>query len=532
MGRRRIHPRPGELPDYVTSMLGVTSDARIEKLSGINNGVIRQARVLRGIPAARRQPLKACQAIVDKCQLKKRGRPPRRYERTQEEWISFIEDKNPQLLDWYDEGKTLAEIGKRVGLTRERVRQLVAHSGRASRTEQNEPNKNLAAELVRQGSTNKHIRARTGFAIATISQLRDEVGVPAPTRLTAIQRKIDSARHLLGVESDYKIAKRLGVRPHNVTHYRKILGIPPMSGANSRSRIDRARLESMFHEGKSDDEIALALDCAATSVSMIRSRLGLKRSTRVIKKSDEARFKAMIEAGKSDSEIANAFDCSINTVSLFRFRLDLPRRGYPRSHSMIDDTRLTTMFNDGMSDYEIAKEFGCASQTVACARYGLGLYRRKGHRSKVNEAQIEAMFNEGHSDKEIAIAVDRAPTTVTGIRLKLGLYKNAGPPPQKVDEVRLEAMFHEGSSDSEIATAFSCCITTVRKTRSRLELFRKCGSSKGSKIGKSAYELRRRGLKWSEVDRRLNRDNTCSIARLYALNHELPWPLPRKCNES
>jgi len=89
-------------------------------------------------------------------------------------------------------------------------------------------------------------------------------------------------------------------------------------------------------------------------------------------------------------------------------------------------------------------------------------------------------------------------------------------------------MFRKGMTDSEIAHALDCSCLTVKSIRCRLGLYR----SLVPKYNKAAYELRRQGLKWSEINIKLNRPNMCSSAKKYALVRGLQWPIPVGCNKS
>lgn len=126
--------------------------------------------------------------------------------------------------------------------------------------------------------------------------------------------------------NDLEIARQLGVANTTVGNWRRAAGLPTQ---NTRVTPEMsAQIRQMAAAGMTDTEIGLHLKIMPSCVCGHRRTKGIKSSI-AVRPRDSLRpaIVAMTAAGKSRAEIARALGCSGSYVSLVRWRMRHPNYG-------------------------------------------------------------------------------------------------------------------------------------------------------------------------------------------------------------
>ena len=170
------------------------------------------------------------------------------------------------------------------------------------------PDKVLAERL---GANSPHIKAE-----------REKRGIPVWEYVPPSEEKIKTVAHLVGVISDPKVAKMIGVPPQAIYNYRQKYGIETKVISPKHKdfvKINRDEVARLFHEGKTDEEIAEAVGGTPGTIVGIRNRLRLLRQEHGLPLSDTERetITRLRSEGHSMSEIARHLNRPHSTVAAF-----------------------------------------------------------------------------------------------------------------------------------------------------------------------------------------------------------------------
>ena len=151
---------------------------------------------------------------------------------------------------------------------------------------------------------------------------REKRGIPVFEYVPQNEEKIKAVAHLVGVISDPKVAKMIGVPPQAIYNYRQKYGIETKVISPKHKdfvKIDLDEVARLFHEGKTDEEIAEAVGSTPGTVVGIRNRLRLLRQEHGLPLSDTERetITRLRSEGHSMSEIARRLNRPHSTVAAF-----------------------------------------------------------------------------------------------------------------------------------------------------------------------------------------------------------------------
>lgn len=278
--------------------------------------------------------------------------PPRKNrvgQMSHEQFLAHLDKRHPGMQELL--GKESDEsVGDKYGLVRARIQQLRLRIGAASHQESEQERREKAITPLLATLSDKEIANQVDVPQHTVRKFRKKAGIPE--HLSEYDAKVLAQVQLLGTMSDKKAAKMIGV-PHGVIfRHRHARGIPPFGTSPKCAdykRIDQERVRVLFHEGKTDAEIATALGCATGSIAGVRSRMDLRRDT----------------LGKARSQSGS-----------FRAPYFSNRTGKAR----LDRDLIAKLFHEGKSDVEITTAVGSQSPaTIAVIRREeLGLIRKPG----------------------------------------------------------------------------------------------------------------------------------------------------------
>jgi DNA-binding CsgD family transcriptional regulator len=161
---------------------------------------------------------------------------------------------------------------------------------------------------------------RLGTYKMRVQQERRKHDIPAFEPVNERERKIEQFRDLVGVLSDPKVAKLAGVPHQAIFNYRQKYGIETKVISPKHKdfvRIDYDEIARLFHEGKTDKEIAEAVGGTAGTITGIRNRLRLVRKEAGKPVSDDEKevITRLRTEGHSLSEIARRLNRPHATVA-------------------------------------------------------------------------------------------------------------------------------------------------------------------------------------------------------------------------
>lgn len=174
-------------------------------------------------------------------------------------------------------------IGRRYGLTRARVHQIRQRLGipcfEFGRREDLIKTK-LEAIEQELGQKSDYVLAKEHhLPVDRIRKKRVELGLP--TAKVAFQNDtLAKIKDRLGKVSDSSLARELGISVNSIFQWRKAAGIPcfkPSPRSKHYVPIDGEKVKELFHQAKTDAEIASAVGCSRGYVGMLRRKLGLLR---------------------------------------------------------------------------------------------------------------------------------------------------------------------------------------------------------------------------------------------------------------
>jgi len=179
-------------------------------------------------------------------------------------------------------------VASKYGISRQRVQQIRVRLGVPSYSEQEGIGRPLTDDEVSLLGTMPD--NELGMVLNTgrhrVSCERKKRGIPPFSPMDVLDDLLEPVKDQLGKVSDRKLARKLGLRTGQVQRYRNARGIPTeilSPRCEGFEPLDRGEITRLFHEGKSDVEIAEALDSTRASIARIRTQeLGLlrKRSPR------------------------------------------------------------------------------------------------------------------------------------------------------------------------------------------------------------------------------------------------------------
>ena len=205
------------------------------------------------------------------------------------------------------------------GISRERVRQFRARF--------NIPRNNQRLELPPDGiamlgrTPDSHIAEFLDLPLWFVRRERIKAGIPVSSPEAYYERVISLEHGRVGVDSDRSIAHDLKIPVAQVVNYRRRHGIPPaVLSPRCEGFVphDRERIARLFHEGRTDAEIAVELGTSAAVIGQIRvADLGLLRRSRQprIEPDRVAEIHRRLDAGETPWRIATALDMNPSTVA-------------------------------------------------------------------------------------------------------------------------------------------------------------------------------------------------------------------------
>lgn len=168
----------------------------------------------------------------------------------------------------------------------------------------------------------KLLAARMGVNLSYIRAERKKRGIEAWKYVSPSEEQLRAAANILGVLSDPKVAEVVGVPPQAVFKFRQKYGIKTKVISPKHKdfvRIDYDEVARLFHDGKTDEEIAKAVGGTVGTITGIRNRLRLLRKEQGTPLSDAERgeITRLRGEGHSLSEIARRLSRPHATVAAF-----------------------------------------------------------------------------------------------------------------------------------------------------------------------------------------------------------------------
>jgi hypothetical protein len=166
-----------------------------------------------------------------------------------------------------------SEVGAHYGVSRQRIEQYRKRLGVAAHFEPLEPTNEQAALL---GTMPDEALAQCfGIVSHVVSRWRHARNIAAYDVWEEHERTFAPIKDRLGKVSDPTLAREIGVPASLVFRYRERYGIKTeiiSPACEGFVKIDRGEIARLFHEGRSDAEIAAAVGSTTKSVGRIRSR--------------------------------------------------------------------------------------------------------------------------------------------------------------------------------------------------------------------------------------------------------------------
>ena len=164
------------------------------------------------------------------------------------------------------------QIAAEFGLSRERVRQLREELG-VPKFEAELPSE---VESLLGKVPDRELVRKFGVSLYLVSATRKAKNIKAfGDDRDYYEKLLGDPSAKVGVISDPKVAKNLGITTNQVLEYRKRHGIPPAvlsPKCKDFKPLDRDLIAKLFKEGLSDEEIAEALGASKGTVQLIRSQ--------------------------------------------------------------------------------------------------------------------------------------------------------------------------------------------------------------------------------------------------------------------
>lgn len=388
----------------------------------------------------------------------------------------------------YEEGRTDVEIANAAGVSRNAVfRWRQKYSLPTLQARRNDYSK--AAEgpevlekmraMWAEQRTDAEIARALGLKYFVVRNCRIASGIPSTFQ--AVRRNEALARQLYdeGLH-DSEIGREIGVRGHAVYRWRKENQLPanlrkPLPDRGSKALAERHRqMMDLLWQGKTDSEIALAVDLSRSTVCSWRRRNGLdlnpgQRGNPI--RWDQRVAMDLYKAGASDSQIGRAVGVNSGSIFSWRRKNGLPankiRTAPPVRKRTVDLERMQQLYKQGMPDCAIAEELKISRHYVAKLRQELGLPANQKHAAIVERGQkMLALYEQGMSDGQIALEIGVCTETVRSWRRRSGLqsHADAGRSARELDRMRL---YEQGLNDSAIARTLNLAPSSVYQWRAR-----------------------------------------------------------------
>jgi len=356
--RRRGAPRKEiNVPPEAIPYLGEFPDTEVGDLFGVSTATARQWRMSRQIEANRpRAPNGA-------------GHQPRKIEaltgERREKMRMLILREYSGLIHRLGEEPDNA-LAKEYGISRERVRQFRVYLGIPKwKKGYRVPLEKIKPHL--KGNTDVDVRRITGATDKDVKRARKETGILRPDQERAAL--LESIEDRLGTVSDFELAMEIGLAPQRVTDHRHKLGIEATQPAAPDRKLDREVIRDLFHDGLTDAEIAIMLDCSAVVVNQILCyELGLKRKRKphCNERIDRDEVMKLVREGCSDKVIADIVGCKAQTVGVIR------RKHGVKYQRRIDWGPIDPLLGE-FPDYVLSKEYNIPAPTILYRRRKLGI---------------------------------------------------------------------------------------------------------------------------------------------------------------
>lgn len=256
-----------------------------------------------------------------------------------------LEARHPGITDLLGEVPD-SEVAAKYGVSRQAIQQFRARLGVPSHRKQyvGSPRDLTEDEIALLGMMpDKELAEIADLPVYRVARERQDRGVPAFSPLDVLDDVLAPVKDRLGKVSDRQLARELDgkVTRGQIGRYRKARGIeteiisPRCEGFEP---IDREAIRRLFHEGKSDVEIAEAVGSTRATVALIRTeelRLLRHRSPRYkrgkhhpARVSDEGRA----EIRRLYAETGNALGVSRQVGRSYACVLRILKRGigFPR----------------------------------------------------------------------------------------------------------------------------------------------------------------------------------------------------------
>lgn len=245
--------------------------------------------------------------------------PPPTPEEVRERFAQNVDIRYPGMLPRLGQDTDL-EVALGYGISRQRVHQIRSRLGIDASFAPYTPTKEDVALLGTLPDV--ALAERLGTNHMRVLQERRKRGIPAFSPISEKERKIEQHLDLLGVLSDPKFAKIAGVSTAEVYRYRVKHSVETKVISPKHKdfvRIDRDEIARLFHEGKTDAEIAEAVGGSPGTITGIRTRLRLLRKEQGTPLSDAERgeITRLHAEGHSLSEIARHTNRPLATVAAF-----------------------------------------------------------------------------------------------------------------------------------------------------------------------------------------------------------------------
>lgn len=180
--------------------------------------------------------------------------------------LDQFRERYAPVIDFHDGGKrTLQEVGQRFGVTRERVRQILARAGIADRSLGRTPRAEKEAALEVYGKAlNERRCVRDAAALAgrnysSLHKWAIELGVPMPKPRSPRRERWSEIARFYQENADLKqrhVAEHFGVSQHEVSRALKEMGVPSRWWTSpdvaARRHAPRSPLSPPHAEGRSE----------------------------------------------------------------------------------------------------------------------------------------------------------------------------------------------------------------------------------------------------------------------------------------
>lgn len=331
MGRHKI-----PVPETLVPLLGILSDREVADRAGVCEITARKWRVAAQGSMTRGRP---------------RGRPRGSY-LSLEKFKLRVEKQYPGMIALFGV-ESDPDLARKYGISRARAHQIRQKLGAPSYRETHAVKWDEIDPLL--GTMSDHqVHLHSGVSPQRIKARRESLGIPRHVPPTILERdaKMEVHKHLVGTMSDTDFADLAGVGREQARQFRKNLGVKSFGTSPACAdfkRIDRDLVCALFWADKTDEEIAEAAGCFASSIPGVRRALGLLRGS----------------LGKARARSG---------------RLRFVRHRGPNLTQKLDRDLIRKLFQEGKTDEEIAAAVGSKSTTTIASirRKELGLRRPPG----------------------------------------------------------------------------------------------------------------------------------------------------------